>query len=113
MSRNAPPNLPVTHAGLSILLALVALRKMALRLMRIWPSRPRLRTRITLSRGGVLAVRIPRRLRTVCRKGTLWITQPGDAADFILAATQQYRSPARRKIVIQAIDDAELTLHID
>jgi hypothetical protein len=104
------PSPPVTHAGLSVLMAALALRDAVGGLWSRRPGRRRLRTRVGLSRGGLLALRQPRGVKAVCRRGTVWITRSGDPNDYTLRPHDQWQAAGRSKIVIQALEDAELIL---
>lgn len=49
-------------------------------------------------------------VRIECHAGRLWVTQPGDAADYLLTTGQTLKARSRGQIVVQALDDAVLSL---
>jgi hypothetical protein len=117
MMRVAPPPPsrpppPVAHAGLGLLLAAAAVRDAAAGLCSRWATRRAPRARVVLPRGGVLALRTPRGLTAACLRGTAWITRSRDATDHLLGAGDEWHAPGRGRVVIQALEDAELVLRM-
>jgi hypothetical protein len=46
----------------------------------------------------------------VCKKGTLWVTQAGDLNDHILAQGDEFVSPKRGSVIIEAIGDSAVSI---
>ena len=46
--------------------------------------------------------------RIACVSGTLWVTQEGDAHDYVLKAGDHFRAGGRGRVVVQALSDATL-----
>ncbi len=42
-------------------------------------------------------------LRLVCETGSIWLTQSGDACDYVLCAGQEWESKGRGRVVAQAL----------
>ena len=45
-----------------------------------------------------------------CNKGSLWVTQSGDAKDYFLQAGDQFHGDKNTVVVIEAIDDADVRI---
>jgi hypothetical protein len=63
--------------------------------------------KIDLAQGNVYSLEGDSGGRTIlCLQGVLWITQPGDPADYRLAEAQSLEMTRRGKIVVQAMEDS-------
>lgn len=46
--------------------------------------------------------------RVICEHGVLWLTQSGDATDYLLPAGESFTAQARGHVVAQALEDSRL-----
>ncbi len=76
--------------------------------MRNTDNVPRSQT-IVLTHGQAITLSKPRRGSwLVCARGTIWITEPGDARDHLLREGERRVLASRRGTVVSAIGAAEL-----
>ena len=45
--------------------------------------------------------------RLCCTRGVVWLTQSGDAADYLLRAGESYTARTRGHVVVQGMNDAQ------
>ena len=65
-----------------------------------------------LQKGAILAVSRPLHQDIACLRGSLWITHDGDPKDIILEAGQSYRSDRCARMLIQALDEADIQVAV-
>lgn len=46
--------------------------------------------------------------RVCCTRGVVWLTQSGDATDFILRAGESFTARTSGRVVVQGMEDAQL-----
>ena len=63
-----------------------------------------------LQRDATLVVDDPRGLTVTCVQGCLWLTHDGDCKDIILEAGQRYSSATRARLLVHALDTAQVRL---
>lgn len=63
-----------------------------------------------LQRDATLVVDDPRGLTVTCVQGCLWLTHDGDCKDVILEAGQRYSSATRARLLVHALDTAQVRL---
>lgn len=63
-----------------------------------------------IQKGATLVVPRPMHREIVCLRGSLWITHDGDPRDITLEAGQSYRADRNARMLVQALDSAELRL---
>ena len=63
-----------------------------------------------LRKGATLVVSHPMHCEILCRCGSLWVTHDGDPRDITLDAGQSYRADRNARMLVHALDSAELLL---
>lgn len=64
---------------------------------------------IVLNQGEVICIDGDNRgLTFCCQQGQLWITQPNDSRDHILAPQQRFVATSKGRIAVTALQDAQL-----
>ena len=71
---------------------------------------PAVGDRHSIQKGAILVVPRPMHREIVCLSGSLWITHDGDPKDTTLEAGQSYRADRNGRMLVQALDSAELRL---
>lgn len=66
---------------------------------------------IRLCKGETLTLRPGRNgVEVVCTEGSVWVTQTGDAGDYVVPAGGNFVSWKRGKVVVQALSSAGLSI---
>jgi len=63
-----------------------------------------------IQKGATVSVQRPNGLEVVCLQGTLWITHDGDQKDVVLECGQTYATDRNARMLVHALDAAELRL---
>lgn len=63
-----------------------------------------------LHKTATLVVRNPLGVTVECIQGSLWLTHDGDCKDIILEAGQRYSSATRARLLVHALDTAQVRL---
>jgi hypothetical protein len=63
-----------------------------------------------LHKNATLDVRNPMGVTVECIYGSLWLTHDGDCKDIILEAGQRYSSATRARLLVHALDTAQVRL---
>lgn len=63
-----------------------------------------------LHRNATLVVRDPMGVTVECIQGSLWLTHDGDCKDIILEAGQRYSSATRGRLLVHALEPAQVRL---
>ncbi len=63
-----------------------------------------------LYKNSTLVVRNPMGVTVECIQGSLWLTHDGDCKDIILEAGQRYSSATRGRLLVHALDTAQVQL---
>ena len=63
-----------------------------------------------LHKTATLVVRNPMGVTVECIRGSLWLTHDGDCKDIILEAGQRYSSATRARLLVHALDTAQVRL---
>jgi len=64
----------------------------------------------SLHKTATLVVRNPMGVTVECIRGSLWLTHDGDCKDIILEAGQRYSSATRARLLVHALDTAQVRL---
>lgn len=65
---------------------------------------------LSIRKGATVSVRRPNGIEVVCLEGTLWITHDGDVKDIVLERGQHYAADRSARMLVHALDAAELRL---
>ena len=63
-----------------------------------------------LHKNATLVVRDPMGVTVECIQGSLWLTHDGDCKDIILEAGQRYSSATRGRLLVHALEPAQVRL---
>ena len=64
----------------------------------------------SLHKTATLVVRNPMGVTVECIQGSLWLTHDGDCKDIILEAGQRYSSATRGRLLVHALEPAQVRL---
>jgi hypothetical protein len=65
---------------------------------------------MTLHKGQIWSIRHPRGREVRCLRGALWVTHDGDPKDTVVAAGLTYRADRDTRMLLYALETAELRL---
>ena len=68
---------------------------------------------LLLARDSFVHLHDPRGWRIDCISGCAWITQEGELHDTLLTAGQRHVAQGPARLLLQALDDCALDLHLD
>jgi hypothetical protein len=74
------------------------------------PVAPTASSSQALHKNATLAVRDPLGVTVECIQGSLWLTHDGDCKDIILEAGQRYDSEMRARLLVHALEAAQVRL---
>jgi hypothetical protein len=63
-----------------------------------------------LAKGAMLRVDRPLDVVVQCSHGSVWVTHDGDPKDVVLEAGESYRSRSPARMIVQALEDANVVV---